>query len=130
MDRDELIELVNSHYPKAGTRVSGLHVREHVPNLSSIDGYFADSETLRGIRVVPMSDFQVTAPGKLFYAKDDIERTERLAEAIGESHELNPLIVAVDAEGPFIIEGAHRLGALHLLKAKELPAIVVVVVEE
>lgn len=114
-------------YPKAGRYVDGLLVRDHVPNLSSIDGYFSDSETLRGVRVVPMSDFG--GPRSVFYARDDFERSERLAEAIAESEEINPLIIGVDAEGPFILEGAHRFVALYYLKKRQFPAIVVVDLE-
>jgi len=120
----DLIEATDALYPSAGEFVDGLLVREHVPNLSSIDGYFADSETLRGVRVVPMSDFG--GPRSVFYAKNDFDRSERLAEAIRESGEINPLIIGVDKDGPFIIEGAHRFVALHSLRAKTFPAVVVV----
>ena len=51
-----LLVATSLRYPRANDRVDGLTVRAHVPNFSSIDGYFADSKTLPGIRVVPMSD--------------------------------------------------------------------------
>jgi len=108
----------------AGDQVGDLTVRDHVPNLDSIDGYFADSETLSGVRVVPMSD--LGSPRSVFYAADDFERSERLAQAIQGSGEINPLIIGVDEKGAFIIEGAHRYVALWNLKAKEFPAVVVV----
>lgn len=124
----DLIEATNERYPKAGKHVDGLLVRGHVPNTNSIDGYFSESETLRGIRVVPMSDFG--GPRSVFYATDDFKRSERLAEEISESKEINPLIVGVDEEGPFILEGAHRFVALYYLRAKEFPALVVVDLED
>jgi hypothetical protein len=71
-----------------------------------------------------MADFG--GPRSVFYATDDFERSERLARTIAVTEEINPLIVGVDAEGPFIIEGAHRFVALCYLKKKEFPAIVVV----
>jgi hypothetical protein len=114
-------------YPRAWKYVDGLLVRDRVPNLSSIDGYFAESETLRGVRTVPMSEFG--GPRTVFYAADDFDRSERLAAAIAESGEINPLIIGVDKEGPFIIEGAHRFVALYYLKKKEFPAVVVIDLE-
>jgi len=118
------VEQAESRYPRAGKYVDGLLVRDRVPNLSSIDGEFEESETLRGVRAVPMSDFG--GPRTVLYATDDFERSERLARAIAASEEINPLIIGVDAEGPFLIEGAHRFVALCYLKKKEFPAIVVV----
>jgi|GEM_PF-2482076 len=120
----DLIEATLARYPVSGESVGELRVRAHVPNLSSIDGYFAESETLPGVRAVPLSDFG--GPRTLFYAADDFKRSERLADAIRESGEINPLIVGVDEKGPFIIEGAHRFVALWYLKAEEFPAVVVV----
>lgn len=121
---DALIKSTNALYPQAEAHVDGLFVRDHVPNLDSINGYFADSETLSGIRVVPMSDFG--GPRSVFYAVDDFERSERLAELIERSGEINPLIIGVDEKGPFIIEGAHRFVALWNLKVRAFPAVVVV----
>lgn len=120
----DLVQATDVRYPKAGPTVDGYRVRDHVPNLSSIEGYFGESETLPGVRAVPMSDFG--GPNTVFYAADDFDRSKRLADTISESKELNPLIIGVDAEGPFIIEGAHRFVALFYLGAKSFPAVVVV----
>ena len=119
-----LILATSLRYPPAGDVVDGLTVRQRVPNLDSIYGYFAKSKTLSGIRAVPMSD--LGGPRSVFYAADDFARSERLADAIGASGEINPLIIGVDEKGPFIIEGAHRFVALWYLKVKEFPAVVVV----
>lgn len=118
-------EEAEARYPKAGSRVDGRLVRKHIPNTDSIDGYFGESETLPGIRVVQMSDLG-PAPPASWRAKVSL-RVKHLAEEIHESEEINPLIVGIDFKtGPFIIEGAHRIEALDYLDAKEFPAIVVV----
>jgi 8-oxo-dGTP pyrophosphatase MutT (NUDIX family)/GNAT superfamily N-acetyltransferase len=114
----------SADYPPAKPVVDGLFVRKDVPNTSSIGSSLNEYEVLKGIRVVPMSAFD-SAPSDLFYAKDDMERTGLLAQAIRESNEINPLIVVIDEKGPYILEGAHRLGALHILGKKEFPALVV-----
>jgi ParB-like chromosome segregation protein Spo0J len=50
---------------------------------------------------------------------------KKLAEEIKETNEINPLIVVIDNEGLYVLEGGHRLAALHLLGKKTLPALVV-----
>lgn len=128
MTARDIVELAEERYPRAGAVVDGLRVRSYVPNLGSADGYFGDSEELAGVRVVPMAEFG--GPRSVFYAADDFERSERLADAIAESREINPLIIGVDAEGPFIFEGAHRFVALYYLKVKEFPAVVIVSLDD
>ena len=122
------LEAADTKYPLADKIVDGLHVRDHVPNTDSIDGYFDEYEELRGVRVVSMSEFG--GPRSVFYAADDFARSERLAAAITESEEINPLIIGVEAKGPFIIEGAHRFVALYNLNKKQFPAVIVVNLEE
>lgn len=113
-----------SEYPLAGAVTSGLTVGTEIDNTSSIGASLLDYEVLRGIREVPLSDFH-SAPHQLFYAADDIQHAKLLAEAINRSGRIDPLIVVVDQEGPYILEGAHRLAALHLLKKRTFPALVV-----
>ena len=104
--------------PMAGSIVSGLVVREEVPNLSSIDATFYDYTVLPGIREVSMSYFD--AP------PDVTKYTQQLAQQIKESGEINPLIVAVDLiNGPYILEGGHRYDALKILGVESIPAVVV-----
>lgn len=122
------LEAAESKYPVAGKIVDGLRVRDHVPNTDSIDGYFDEYEELSGIRVVSMSEFG--GPRSVFYAADDFERSKRLAEAISDSEEINPLIIGVEEKGPFIIEGAHRFVALYYLEKTQFPAVVIVNLEE
>lgn len=111
-------------YPPAGDAVDGRTVREHVPNMGSIDSTLDDYDVLPGIREVNMSDFG--GPRSVFYAADDFDRSKALAGKIAASNEINPLIIVHDAEGPYILEGAHRYVALHELGAKSFPAKVVI----
>jgi hypothetical protein len=106
-------------------RIPALSVREgEVPNMSSISASLYNYEVLPGIRSVRIKDFE-TDPHKLFYAKDDLDHVNRLAQEIRESGEISPLIVVRDSDGPYILEGGHRLAALGELGVEEFPAIVV-----
>jgi len=120
----DLRRIALADYPRAGETVDGRRVMDHVPNLSSISASFEEWDEMPGIREVPMSDFG--GPKTVFYAADDFRRSRELAAAIRESGEIAPLIVAVDDEGPYILEGGHRFVALHVLGAKSFPAVVVV----
>jgi len=112
-------------FARAGKLVDGLRVGGTVPNTDSIAASLTDYEVLDGIRSVPLSAFDHTSPTKLFYAANDIARAEKLAADIAESGWIAPLIVVRDSEGLYVLEGAHRLAALHLLKKTHLPALLV-----
>lgn len=114
----------DSRYPVAGDSVDGRTVLADVPNTPSISASFDDWEELPGIREVPMSDFG--GPRSVFYAADDFRRSRELASRIRESGEISPLIIAIDDEEPYILEGAHRFVALHELGAVSFPALVVI----
>jgi hypothetical protein len=109
----------------AGDLLGDLTVGENISNKGSISAS-GISNVLPGVRAVPMSSFDVTAPRDLFYAQNDIDRVKALAEEIKQSGRIDPMIVGVDEEGNYILEGVHRLGALHLLGAKEFPALIAV----
>ena len=96
--------------------------------MDSISATLNDWDTLNKIRVVKMKEFD--GPRSVFYAADDFERSRQLADKIKISKEISPLIIVIDSEGPYILEGAHRYVALHNLKAKSLPALIIVDVEE
>jgi len=116
---------VDKMFAHAGSVVDGRTVGEHTPNLSSIGSTFGDEHTvLPGVREVSMHHFNAS-PKDLFYAADDRRRVANLAQQIKASGRIDPLIVAVDKDGPYVLEGAHRLGALHTLGAKSFPAVVV-----
>ena len=118
-----LQKVVSAEYPIAGATVDGRVVRGHVPNTSSIGSSLDEYKILRGIREVPMSDFDPSPPS--FYSAAEKLRTTDLAEEIRESREIDPLIVVVDHEGPYILEGSHRFDALKILNAAAFPALVV-----
>lgn len=61
----------------------------------------------------------------MFYARDDMDRARALAQEIERSGWVAPLIIVIDAEGPYILEGAHRFVALTLLGKTQFPALVV-----
>jgi len=105
-------------YPKAGSVVDGRTVLTRVPNMGSISASFTDYDVQPGIREVPLADFTPTTTFS--------DRVKNLAAQIQASKTLDPLIVVQDKEeGPYILEGAHRIDALFFMKAKSFPAIVV-----
>lgn len=114
-----------TRYPVASDVVAGLRVRRDVPNLSSIAATFdLDTyEVLDGVREVPMAEFGPAA--SFLYAADDMQRAHALAEEVKASGELNPVIVVVDRDGPYLLEGAHRMVALQELGVTHVPAVVV-----
>ncbi len=119
-------------FPRASGVVDGRRVRPEIPNQDSIDAGLSgtDYTVLPGVREVSIqSEFGPYAQAPLHkrvYAKDDADRVRALAAEIKASGEINPLIVGIDADGPYIIEGGHRLDALIELGAKSFPAQIVV----
>jgi|CXWL01.1.fsa_nt_gi hypothetical protein len=115
----------DQEYPLVSGSVDGLTVRNDVPNTSSIGSSFSDPEVLPGIRIVSLDGWD-TNLRSYFYAADDFDRVNDLAQQIQHSGEINPLIVGLDDGGdPYIVEGLHRLGALIMLKKRAFPAMVV-----
>ena len=108
-----------------GDEVAGLTVREDVPNMSSIGATIENYEILQGIRKVPRKAFDEQYLSSLDPAKLD-KRTADLSDQIKQSKEINPLIVAVDDQGAYIIEGGHRFDALMTQKRESVPAVVVI----
>ena len=115
---------IRDKYPRARDRVDGRLVRSAVPNKSSIESSLDDYEVLPGIREVPFSAFDQLGPLR-YYSTSEEKRTKNLAAQIRQSGEINPLIVVEDAEGPYVLEGAHRFDALRELRARAFPALVV-----
>ena len=101
-------------FPVAEETVSGLKVRDEVPNMESIQATYEDPVILDGVR-------EVFIPN----AKESAEK-DGLAQAIQESGEINPLIVGVDSTGVSIIEGSHRIDSLRQLGVESFPAVVAV----
>lgn len=119
----EFIKQWDKCYPVAGKEVDGRIVRQDIPNLDSISSSFYSYHVLPGVREVSMSDFRLT--GKHYSVQGD-RRIGELAGQIKQSGEINPLIVAIDENGPYILEGATRAESLFRLGAKAFPAIVVI----
>jgi len=115
------VEATARNYPRAGATVDGRLVREHVPNRDSIAGSLEEYEILSGIREVPTSVFPNFSQPAIFD-----KRTRDLADAIAASGEINPLIVVIDDIGAYVLEGSTRYDALRILKARSLPAEVVI----
>jgi len=123
---EDIIAACDKAFPRAGTAVDGRIVREDIPNLDSIGASCNDYETLPGIREVPMTNF---GSGGGYANYQENIRSQELAKQIAISNEINPLIVAIDQQGPgepYILEGGHRFDALRLLGAKSFPALVVI----
>lgn len=110
-------------YPKAGRTVDGRLVRDEIPNTDSIASSLDEYRVLPDVREVPLSDFELTGRS---YDVSGTKRIKELAAQIKASEEINPLIVVIDAEGPYILEGGHRSEALFRLGAKSFPALVVI----
>ena len=115
---------IRDKYKRAKAIVDGRSVRDSIPNRSSIEAALDNYEVLPGVREVPFSAFDQMGPLH-YYSVSEEKRTKKLAAQILASGEINPLIVVEDAEGPYILEGAHRFDALRELGAKALPALVV-----
>ena len=119
---DKLVSVLNKLGNVSGS-LGGLEVKASIPNKGSIESSLDDYEII-GLRSIPISYFKAK-PSDLFYAKNDFDRVSNLAEAISGNGYISPLIVVFDFEGPYILEGAHRLAALYTLGVKEIPALVV-----
>lgn len=123
---EELVTEKEKLFPKIKNNiVDGRTVGEKVPNTDSISATLTNYEEMPGIREISMDEIEVTDPKELFYAADDRDSVRTLAKEIKESGKIAPLIVVQDIDGLYILEGAHRLGALHTIGAKSFPALMV-----
>lgn len=114
---------IEIRYPKASSIVGGLKVLSDIPNLSSIRATMEKYDILSGVRVAKMDYFNITGKS---YSVSENKRILNLENEIRESGTISPLIVVVEGEGDYILEGAHRINALFNLGIKEFPALVVV----
>ncbi len=116
---------LQDEFPLAGTEVDGYLVRDDVPNTDSMSASLTNYEELHSIREVSLVGWDNLDPYIAYCSADDIARTKELAAAIRDSGEINPLIIVLDPEGPYILEGGYRASAMWLLGAKAFPAVVV-----
>jgi hypothetical protein len=120
LDLETKAPIETQPFKDAGSSVSGMTVRDHIPNMSSIDASLEHPDILPGIKEVPLSAFKGYEPPKV------TPRVSDLASQIQSSGEMNPLIVAFDKDGPYVIEGGHRLDAAIHLGKDSIPAKVVI----
>ena len=116
--------LADKSFPVLHGKIGDLKIRNHVPNMDSISSSLENYTVLKGIREVPMSAFD---PEYIDGVKNRTldKRTADLAKEISATKEINPLIVAVDDKGAYIIEGGHRFDSLIANGEKSIPAVVV-----
>ena len=122
----DLIAKFNNEYPVAGPIVDGMKVREQIPNMSSIGSSLDDYEILPKVRVFPIYDF---AGCSNYRYSSGLKKCKELIEQIKYNKELNPLIIAEEKDGPYVLEGSHRMSACVDLGLKEVPAIIVIDIE-
>ena len=107
-------------FPVASKEIEGLEILDDIPNQGSISASFTDYEIISGIREVDLANFTPSSKGVL-NSPDIVE----LAGQIKANKKIKPLIVAEDAEGFYILEGAHRFDAMQRLGKKKIPAMIV-----
>lgn len=115
-------------FPKAKKEVGGLQVvnRNKIDNIDSISATLDDYDELSGIRQVRLSDLGYQGLDQRYRSEDNKRRVRELAAKIKASGKITPLIVVVGEDGPWVLEGNHRLAALGELGVDSLPALVVV----
>ena len=118
----KIYRISEKEYPLAGSEVSGLKIAQDIPNTGSIPSSINNYEILSGIREVPLSDFDLTGKS---YSVSENERIKHLSKEITMNGWISPLIVVIDRDGPYILEGGHRAEALYRLNVFSLPALIV-----
>lgn len=121
-DFDKLYPMI----PREVEEIEGREIRLPIPNTDSIAASFMQWEELPGLRLMKVSDFFLPGDMPSWYDAGTRRETEALAEALKTSDWLEPLIVGVDQDGPWILEGSHRIDALRVIGAETFPALVVI----
>ena len=119
----QLVQRFDKLYPKAGNMVDGRRVLSNIDNQSSISASLEDYYILPGVRDFPIYDFSGKAG---YYSVSDHKRVDVLMQQIERSRSISPIIIAEEKNGPYIIEGGHRMAALVELKAVSIPALIVI----
>lgn len=105
--------------------VDGREVLPDVSNTSSIGSSVEDPEVLPGLYEIPMSAFDPAYKPRP-HSTQERQRLDELKAAISHNKQISPLIVVIDDQGPYVLEGGHRFDALHEMGAKSFPAMVVI----
>lgn len=122
----DIIARFDKLYPRAGKTVDGRTVLPNIDNMSSIGSSLNEYEILPGVRDFPIHGF---SGKRYYYAANDIRRVEELEQQIAHSKKISPLIIVEEKEGPYVLEGTHRMSALVELKATSCPALIVLDME-
>ena len=119
---------LNIKYPLAGSMVDGLSVLDYVSNTDSIDASLYKYYILDGIREVNMYENGESLGSDRSYSVARNNIIDELMNEIRNSGEIEPLIFVTDLNGDnqYILEGSHRIDALHRLGIKKFPALVVI----
>ena len=125
----ENIEIFDNEFPIInGDYIGDLFIREKIPNMGSIESSLNNYKILNGIREVSFSrSFPEYQPH--YYSLSVQYKTHMLIEQIKVNKEINPLIVVIDNDGPYILEGSHRFDALKELGIDLFPAKIVLDLE-
>lgn len=110
-------------YPIVQGTFQDLRIDHDIPNMSSISSSLDNYTVLEGIRLLPMHEFEVDGKG---YSVSMNRGIDSLAREIERSKTIKPLIVVIDEEGPYILEGIHRVNALFNLGYQYFPALLVI----
>ena len=93
--------------------------------LNSAQASFFDFEIVPGVRNVPIKNLEPLLPG--YDSPNEMRRIQDLSDQIKESKQIEPLFIGVDPTGSqYIMEGQHRIRALKALGYDEVPARIVV----
>lgn len=93
--------------------------------LNSAQASFYDFEISPGVRSIPIKMFEPLIGG--YDSAHESKRIQDLTRAIQQSKQIEPLFVGLDPTGePYIMEGQHRVRALKALGYDQIPARVVV----
>ena len=111
--------------PAIKTTRGSINIGSDIKNMGSIPASLENYEIVDGLQMLPINAFETTKAEDLFYAKNDRDRVRKLSEQIEANKRIDPLIVVQDAEGYYVLEGGHRLGALDAIGAENVPAIIV-----
>ena len=97
--------------------------------LNSAQASFYDFEIVPGVKNVPIQKLEPFLPG--YDSPHEMRRIQSLSEQINQSKQIEPLFIGVDSTGiPYIMEGQHRIRALKSLGYDEVPARLVVDMDE
>jgi len=121
--QEKYIQHISNLYSIAENSIDGLIVDKDIPNIDSIASTLDNYYILPNIRQVPISNFNINGR---HYSVQGNKRIKQLEQEISMNKYIKPLIVVIDHEGQYILEGSTRIDALYNLGIKFFPALVVI----